>query len=448
MVMNNLPPLRKPLPYQREHAANVSLVSLQMPAPQHQRRIRPKEPELQLREIELSHRRPVRIILLVARHHAIPPARDSVAPGKRQLRRMPVAHQERVHVSAIPSSLLRVQHRCYRSLVRVAPLSSFRLPPDSHAQRKQQHQCRNQSNALSHQCSPQQNAHSSRTGPESTIGRRKVCHMLATLDQHQTCSLVTIEDDHQWTLPNEEYLTVFNARVLVATSRVLRGIGGPQKITESIPQLLSRLAYHQLDATTTVADHRAGGHIEIHSVTARFPENILDILGVTVRVGQDPRGDKKQIQQQKRQSESAQFVASLVAPNVRSLHRACHAFGWPQRRTAMSMVRTYIGEYHWSEDALCGAEWRNGRGISSPADCAASCGVAAPGRDARKNGAEPRARRGSGCVSRVGHHNCDLRARSARLATKSAGNSNRELFRVPVADCPAHSIFPPRRTTI
>src|SRR5580704_2073517 len=48
MVMNDLPSDRKPLPYQREHAANITLVSLQMPASQHQRRVRPQETELQL----------------------------------------------------------------------------------------------------------------------------------------------------------------------------------------------------------------------------------------------------------------------------------------------------------------------------------------------------------------------------------------------------------------
>src|SRR5580704_17578899 len=48
MVMNDLPSDRKPLPYQREHAANIALVSLQMPASQHQRRVRPQETELQL----------------------------------------------------------------------------------------------------------------------------------------------------------------------------------------------------------------------------------------------------------------------------------------------------------------------------------------------------------------------------------------------------------------
>ena len=55
--------------------------------------------------------------------------------------------------------------------------------------------------------------------------------------------------------------------------------------------------------------------------------------------------------------------------------------------------------------------------------------------------------RGSGSVSRAGDDHGALRARGIPLAAKFAGNSNRELFRVPAADCPAHSIFPRGRKT-
>src|SRR5690348_11041622 len=101
MVMDNLPSLREPLPYQREHAADISFVSFQMPVPQHKCCIRPQKTELQRRKIELSHGPTVRIVFLVPSQHSVPPPRDSAAPGKRQLRRMPVAHEERIHIPAV-----------------------------------------------------------------------------------------------------------------------------------------------------------------------------------------------------------------------------------------------------------------------------------------------------------------------------------------------------------
>ncbi len=80
-----------------------------MPAAQHQRRIRPEEPELQTGEIELTHRCPIRIVFPVASQNAIPSPRNPAASGKRQFRRMPVALKKGIHVALIPSLLLRIE---------------------------------------------------------------------------------------------------------------------------------------------------------------------------------------------------------------------------------------------------------------------------------------------------------------------------------------------------
>jgi hypothetical protein len=53
---------------------------------------------------------------------------------------MPVAHQERVHISTIPGRLLRIQLRRYRCSVSFTTLSGLSLPSGSDAQRKQQDQ--------------------------------------------------------------------------------------------------------------------------------------------------------------------------------------------------------------------------------------------------------------------------------------------------------------------
>jgi len=107
----------------------------------------------------------------------------------------------------------------------------------------------------------------------------------------------------------------------------------------------------------------------------------------------------------------------------------------------MRMVRAHLSEYHYREDALRGTGWQREGRLFSPADRAADCRFAAPRRDAGKNGAKPRARRGAGSVSCDGNHDGALRARGFRLAAEFAGGSDCELFCVPVTDCVAHSIF-------
>src|SRR2546422_9145146 len=110
MVMNDLPSIREALPHQCKHSAEVIFFPLQVPPPQNERGVRSQKPKLQFRKIQLSHRPPVGIVLLVSRQHAIPAPRHPAAPGKRQFRRMPISHQKRVYIAAVPHNLLRAQN--------------------------------------------------------------------------------------------------------------------------------------------------------------------------------------------------------------------------------------------------------------------------------------------------------------------------------------------------
>jgi len=114
----------------------------------------------------------------------------------------------------------------------------------------------------------------------------------------------------------------------------------------------------------------------------------------------------------------------------------------------MRMVQAHLGEYHYSEDAWRGAGSWCERRFFSAADCAAGRRPAAPGRDAGKNGAEPRARRGAGSISRAGNHDCALRTRSLYLEAEFTGDSDRQLFCVSAADCLADSFFPVGRKSL
>src|SRR2546426_7595325 len=109
MVVNDLPSIREALPHQCKPSAEVIFFPLQVPPPQNERG-RPQKPKLQFRKIQLSHRPPVGIVLLVSRQHAIPAPRHPAAPGKRQFRRMPISHQKRVYIAAVPRNLLRAQN--------------------------------------------------------------------------------------------------------------------------------------------------------------------------------------------------------------------------------------------------------------------------------------------------------------------------------------------------
>lgn len=85
--MNDAPPVpAEALENQGEHASDIPLVASQVPAAQHQRRIRAKQPNLEARKVQLTHRRPVRIILLIASADRLEAPRDATAPGERQLR--------------------------------------------------------------------------------------------------------------------------------------------------------------------------------------------------------------------------------------------------------------------------------------------------------------------------------------------------------------------------
>src|SRR6266568_594090 len=133
VVMDDLPSFRKPLPHQSEHSSEVVRFPLQMPAPQRERTVRSQKTKLQIRKIKLSHRGAVRIIFLVTRQDAVPAARHAAAAREGQFWRMPIAHQKRINIAAIPCRLLRVEHRADGLPVGVASLrrSSYQAPlPD------------------------------------------------------------------------------------------------------------------------------------------------------------------------------------------------------------------------------------------------------------------------------------------------------------------------------
>src|SRR5437879_3130240 len=81
-----------------------------MPLAQNQRGVGSQKPYLQVGKIQFAHGVAVRIVFLVARDHAVPAARDSVASGESQFGRMPIAGQKGFHIAAIPGRLLRFQY--------------------------------------------------------------------------------------------------------------------------------------------------------------------------------------------------------------------------------------------------------------------------------------------------------------------------------------------------
>jgi hypothetical protein len=114
----------------------------------------------------------------------------------------------------------------------------------------------------------------------------------------------------------------------------------------------------------------------------------------------------------------------------------------------MKMAGTPFAEYHGSEDVLRGKRCRWERELLLATDCATDCRVATARCDTGKNGVKPGARRGPGSVSSSGDDHGALRARGIPLEAEFASDSDRELFRVPVTDRPAHSFFPRGRKTI
>src|ERR1700719_3881689 len=95
-----------------------------MPVPKHERGIVAEEAKLKTGKIELAHRRALWIIFLVACEHAIPSARNSAAPGKCQIRRMPVALQKCVDVALVPIVLLRFENFCNGGAIALAFIRS------------------------------------------------------------------------------------------------------------------------------------------------------------------------------------------------------------------------------------------------------------------------------------------------------------------------------------
>src|SRR5260370_6992534 len=76
LVVNDLPSIGEALPHQRKHSSGFIFLPLQVPSPKNERCVRPQEPKLQLRKIQLPHRSLVGIVLLVSRQHPIPPPRN------------------------------------------------------------------------------------------------------------------------------------------------------------------------------------------------------------------------------------------------------------------------------------------------------------------------------------------------------------------------------------
>src|ERR1700686_500958 len=126
VVVNDFPSIWEALPHQCKHPSHVVFIPLQMPPPQDERRVRPQKPKFQFRKIQLSHRGLVGIVPLVSPPHPIPSARHPAAPGKRQLRRMPVTYEKRVHIAAFPRGLLRAQNRRDRFPVGLSLIGRFR----------------------------------------------------------------------------------------------------------------------------------------------------------------------------------------------------------------------------------------------------------------------------------------------------------------------------------
>src|SRR5579864_570846 len=141
VIVNNAPALRKSLPNQTEHSADVALRAREMPVSEHQRRILAQKTKFKIGEIEPAHRGAIRIVFLVPRSNAVPPARNPAASRKRQLRRMPVALEEGIHVSFIPSLLLRIENRGDRRAVGLPLLLSLRSRGGSDPKR---HTCKQQ----------------------------------------------------------------------------------------------------------------------------------------------------------------------------------------------------------------------------------------------------------------------------------------------------------------
>src|SRR6266404_5771398 len=112
VIVNDPPAFRKTLPDQRENSTNITRRARQMPMPEHQGGVVAEKAKLEAGKIELAHRGAIGIILLVAREHTVPPARNPAAPRKCEIRRMPVALQKCVHVSLVPIVLLRFKNFC------------------------------------------------------------------------------------------------------------------------------------------------------------------------------------------------------------------------------------------------------------------------------------------------------------------------------------------------
>src|SRR5580700_1344201 len=87
---------------------------------------------------------------------------------------MPVALQERVHIAAIPSRLLPIQHPRNCALIRLASLSRLRLAPRSRPRCKQQDErqtSNHQAITLRHRRSPSQRSTEHRSLAETPQAR-------------------------------------------------------------------------------------------------------------------------------------------------------------------------------------------------------------------------------------------------------------------------------------
>src|SRR5258708_6368490 len=70
-------------------------------------------------------------------------------------------------------------------------------------------------------------------------------------------------------------------RVCITASQILRYVCGRREIAKLFSQLDFCLTYNQLLAAP-VTNHRARRRINVHSVKAVFPEDVLDVLRVAI----------------------------------------------------------------------------------------------------------------------------------------------------------------------
>lgn len=107
--MYDFPALREFLKDQTEYSANIPCRPRQVPPAENQRCALAKCVNFQVREIQVAHRGPIAIALLVMSEHAGVPAYNPARPSESEFGRIPVAFHKSNNISLIPGSLLPCQ---------------------------------------------------------------------------------------------------------------------------------------------------------------------------------------------------------------------------------------------------------------------------------------------------------------------------------------------------